>query len=82
MKHYYINAAYLSQWGVFNDVFFEALFVSDIKEVLTNLQMPNIDEILDNEAVLVEMIKLISLLETCTNEEQLMALIARRNKIR
>lgn len=67
---------------VFTDFVFENLSVSDSKELVGNIQQPIREEILDNEAVLTETLKLIGLMELSTNEEELMALLTRRKEIK
>lgn len=75
------------QWNVpvtiiFREFIFENLSVSESKETLNYSSGPVQENILDVEAVLIETLKFIGLLEVSTNEHELRSLVERKKEIK
>lgn len=75
------------QWNVpvtiiFREFIFENLSVSESKETLNYSGGPIEENILDIEAVLIETLKFIGLLEVATNEHELRSLVERKKEIK
>ena len=67
---------------IFSQFIFSNLSVTDSKEVL-NLVGDGINStVLDNDALFVEIVKMIGLMEVCATEDELRLLLKRRNEIK
>jgi len=67
---------------VFNEFIFEHLSVADSKELFDKIELEITNELLDNDALFIETVKFIGLLEVCVNEDELLMLIKRRKEIK
>lgn len=67
--------------NVFTDYIMEHLSVKETEEAM-HLTKNITEDILDNEAVLRETLKFIGIMEVCSSEEELIALLNRRTEIK
>ena len=75
----------ISLTKVFNEYIFEGLSIVDSKELfekIDDIELEITNDLLDNDALFIETVKFIGLMEVCVNEDELLMLIKRRKEIK